>query len=118
MRAIKIDVEKQEVYEVETDGSLKSLYELIKCDCIEKVNIIQRKEVIWVDESGLLKKDPIGAFVFDGYPQVLSGNGLILGLRGPENAPTQLSLGYVQGRVTFKDPSYLPEASFNIHPFN
>jgi hypothetical protein len=37
------------------------------------------RRIAILDDEGLLREEPIGAFTIGNYPQVLSGNGLIIG---------------------------------------
>lgn len=86
MKAIKIDVEKKEIYyvDVETKGGTQvtSIHEHLGCDCFCLGLTIQPQgDHLYVDDEGLLKKfeDVKGVFMIDGQPQPLAGNGLIMG---------------------------------------
>ena len=107
MRAIKIDVIKKEVYEVDIVGDRLSMCKELDADGYDSVRIA-KAEMLWVDGEGLLRKPPLGAFMFHPYPQALPGHGLIIGLCGPENADTKLTLEEVRESVEFVDISELP----------
>ena len=107
MRAIKIDVIKKEVYEVDIVGDRLSMCKELDADGYDSVRIA-KAEMLWVDGEGLLRKPPLGAFMFHPYPQALPGHGLIIGLRGPENADTKLTLEEVRESVEFVGISELP----------
>ncbi len=107
MRAIKIDVIKKEIYEIDIPGDRTSMCKALEADGYDSVRIA-KAEMLWVDGEGLLRKPPLGAFMFHPYPQALPGHGLIIGLRGPENAATKLTLEEVRESVEFVDISELP----------
>ena len=119
MRAIKIDVVKETVEEIEISGSLDSMYAALQCDCICSVGIhLTPCEVLWVDDEGLLK-DPIGAFTIVGYPNPLSGHGIILGVTSSgANRSTKYSADLVRRMVEFTDPKYLPKPEIKVISFN
>lgn len=107
MRAIKIDVIKKEIYEVDIPGDSASMYKELDANDYNSVRIA-RAEILWVDGEGLLRKPPLGAFRFHPYPNALPGHGLIIGLVGPENASSKLTLEEVRESVEFVDISELP----------
>lgn len=118
MKAIKIDVEQKKVYEIEITGTLESMYEAIKCTCVTHIPIVPRREFMWLDDEGLLRKEPLGAFVFAGYPQVLSGNAIILGYQpGGNSLSTDLRVEDIEPKIKWVDVSELPEPSFQVHSF-
>lgn len=66
IKAIKIDVEKQSIYEIEIDNTLQAKYDAIGNDCrlievgayFKHTNILRDfKDVMYVDEESLLKND-------------------------------------------------------------
>jgi hypothetical protein len=72
LNAIKIDVERQEVYSIEVEKSLNGYYNAIGNDCslIEVATYLPSKksrfgDVVYVDEEGLMKK-PMGYFTLFG----------------------------------------------------
>lgn len=109
MKAILIDVEAQELRYVdvikENGSSLQSMYDQIGCDLVEVINIDDQND-LFVDEEGLLKLDENSKFfLYDGFPQPLAGNGLILGLEANEGETiaTTLTLEEVAEKVIFAD---------------
>lgn len=116
MRAIKIDVIKKEIYEVDISGNNRSMNKEIEGNGFDMVRI-SKSEALWVDDEGLRRKPPLGAFTIKWYPQALPGHGLIIGLRGPENTDTRLTLEEVKEMVRFVDISELPLPVITIHSF-
>lgn len=114
MRAIKIDVTKKEVYEIQIDGSIQSMHAALECETFDMVRL-SRTEILWVDDEGLLKKNPVGAFKIDTYPQLLSGHGLIIGIDpGGYNVETKISVEDIKDRIAFKDVDQLPKAALHF----
>lgn len=119
MKAIKIDVVKKEVTEIEINGDIKSMYEALECDFIEGITLIEREEKLWIDEEGLLRDEPLGAFRMLGYPQVLSGHGLVLGITSSgENRGTWLEVDQIKRLVEFVGLDEIPEPSFTVTTFD
>jgi hypothetical protein len=96
MKCIKIDVVSKEVYEIEIEGGLQSMYDALglECEMIEKgfylpiVSAVESKSHIdtcFVDEESLVKGDGYikGAFAFQAAKDNVYGpffnNGLIIG---------------------------------------
>jgi len=109
MKAILIDSKSKTVRYVEVkvnDGSaLQSMYNHIDCDLVEVINIDDKND-LFVDEEGLLKLNKDSQFfLYDGFPQPLAGNGLILGLDEEvgESIETSLSIEEVAEKVLFLD---------------
>lgn len=101
MKAILINPKTKTIEAVETDGSLKDIYRLTECHCIDGVGL-ERRNYIWVDDEGLYNS-PDHIFVVYGTKH-LAGNGLVLGLTGDgDNASTTLTLERVKSIVTFPD---------------
>ena len=111
MKAILIDVIKQEVKEVEHDDTLKSIYNLVDCGTFDVVRIDDINS-IYIDDEGLFIEDQL-YFNYKGTTDSVSlaGNGLILGVddEGETISPT-LMLEEVEQAVTF-----LPKG-FEINP--
>ena len=116
MKAIKIDVIKREVYEIDIPKGLQGLYSALECDMVEIVRINDTED-LYVDEEGLLRHDPIGAFRFKGYDQVLSGHGLVLGNDGEgDSVDTTLTVEYIRDQVRFKEVQDIPEPFMHFFP--
>lgn len=107
MRAIKIDVIKKDIYRVDILGDNVSMKKELDSGGFEMVQI-GKTEALWVDDTGLRRSPPLGAFMYFPYPQALPGHGLIIGLRGPENWDTALTVEKVREVVQFVDVSELP----------
>jgi hypothetical protein len=103
MRAIIINPEDRTITETETDGSLKTLQQIVG-GLIEPVyQGLDDNHHCYVNEEGLLD-DPQYFFMFTDGHQPLAGHGVILSTTddGGE-APCTLSLDWVKERVTFLD---------------
>lgn len=120
MRAIKIDCVKKEIYEIDLPHAEKedysSMYKELDAEGYEGVRM-SKTEMLWVDEAGLRRKPPIGAFRVEWYPQALPGHGLIIGLKGEYNAATELTLEEVRAMVRFVDISELPFPVITVTSF-
>ena len=103
MKAILIDVKKEEVKEVEHDDTLKNIYELVECATFDVVRI-DNTNGIYVDDEGLFVEDQL-FFTYHGdtYSQTLAGNGLILGVDSEGNsiAPT-ITVEEVEEAIDFE----------------
>lgn len=110
MKAILIDAGAQEVREIEIQPdengcTLSAIYAAIGCELIDVVRIT-RTDAIFVDDVGLLRAENefMPFFLWDGYPNPLAGNGLILGSdeNGNSAEPT-VTHEWVRKRVEFLD---------------
>jgi hypothetical protein len=115
LKAILIDSKERTITQVETDGSLESIYKLLGVEGIEAVHVQDRlnnTDTLYVDEKGLLKTytdedgneiDP-PAFAFEkGYGYPLVGNGLIIGTgEEGESVSATSSVQFVRDIVRFK----------------
>ena len=106
--AIKIDVEKQEVYSIEIDKGLKGLYTAIGCTCVDRIVLDDRND-LWLDDEGLLKNPQPDKFSVKGYVRPLAGNALICGYnRDGETISTTLKPEQIQPLITFWGELELP----------
>lgn len=108
MKAIKIDVEKKEVYFVEIDkkDELKSIYKHLGANMFEVALTLRgQNDMVYVDEEGLLKpKNKIpGWFMIEGQPQPLAGHGLVVGCNPNTGASRDVkcTIEFIQGVVQF-----------------
>jgi hypothetical protein len=104
MRAIVINAEQRAVSEVEIDGSLKSLQQVVG-GLIDAVypGLEGTDHHCYVNDEGLLN-NPQHFFMLRNGHQPLAGNGVILSTTGEgEEAPSTLSVEWVKERVTFMD---------------
>ena len=111
IKAILIDVEKQEVKEVEHDNSLQNIYDLLFCRTFDVVRIDDVNS-IFVDDEGILKDNLYFEYSASDRVFQLAGNGLILGVddEGNSISPT-LTVEDVKSKVNF-----LPEG-FKVEPY-
>jgi hypothetical protein len=81
--AIRIDATTRTVRLVTMGTALADFYREIGCSTIEAVHLrgIAPGDLLYVDEEGLLTPGK-NFFVFDGYPQPIAGNGIIIGHDG------------------------------------
>jgi hypothetical protein len=116
IKAIKIDVTKKQVYEVEIDGSLAAYYKELECDLIEKYSLTNKQDLIideegWVKNSTQFEKD---CFSIDGVGQLFKGHGLIVDFTpGGSWVSTTAKLDIVRMLVTFHQFNYDDEC---YHP--
>lgn len=98
MKAILIDAYIRTVSEVEYEGSLNSIYALLKCEIIEAVRISE-SDSIYVDEEGMINGTEVG-FLFAGRP--LFGSGLVIGVDEEGNdTPPVITIDEVKRLVHF-----------------
>lgn len=117
MKAIKIDVIKKEVYEVEITADIRTFYKHLECDCFCQVGKrLPNGDMLLVDDNGLLIEEPLGVFEFGTYPQPLSGHGLMVGTsQSGETIPVKSTIEYVKSAVRFTGLRPLPEPKIEIH---
>ena len=83
IKAIKIDAENRDVYEVELDGTLENYYKEIGCRLIEKISIVNKHDLI-IDEEATFKFERldelriIHGFQLLGIDNPIIGNALIV----------------------------------------
>ena len=95
----KIDVTLKTVEPI-TINSWKDIAPALNCDLFDLVNISET-DGIFVDDEGFLKPQ-VGYFVFEGYPGVLAGHGIVSGTdeAGESIAPT-LTIEQVRAKIIF-----------------
>ena len=102
-KGILIDVHNREIKEVQIEKGIQSIYEQIKCDTFDCVQIHEENDV-YVDDNGLSGlTDKSMFFSYKGYPDPLPSNGLILGIdhETGESIDTTLTIEDVRKNVTF-----------------
>jgi hypothetical protein len=113
IRAIKIDVIKKDVYEVEIPKGLNGIYEQLDCELITLPVILENEDGLYIDDEGLLREpeDQYGAFMFSDYPsQPLFGHGLIIGCDDTGDQANALStVENIKSKVTFLNIDNLKE---------
>ena len=101
MKAILIDVHNKDIKEIEHDGKLENIYDLINCRAFDLVTI-DDVNAIFVDDEGILKDNLY--FEYSGNERVMqfAGSGLVLGYNGEgKTISTILSVEDVKGKVRF-----------------
>ena len=118
LKGVLINSETKEIKEVlieqdENGSNLASIYAILNCTTIEAAErsmFDPLHHTLYVDEEGLLKDNPKGAFQIGGVGQVLSGNGLILGLDIEGNSISHnLRLNVLEALIHWRDTTDLPE---------
>jgi hypothetical protein len=105
MKAIKIDVVKKEVYEVEISSDIKTMHKQLECSCFAAAGHLKNKDMLLVDDEGLLVEKPLGFFIISGYPNLLSGHGLVVGVsRSGATVPAKSTADGIKQMVEFIDP--------------
>lgn len=107
MKGYLIDPFNRTIEEVEHDGSLDSIYQLIDVQCFACAAFDDQGNTAYVDDEGLFKDDQ-EFFYMPHYPQPLAGKGLILGCNeiGESQSPT-VSLDEVRAKVIFMSPRHV-----------
>jgi hypothetical protein len=79
IQAIKIDVDKKQVYPVTVENTLQGIYSALGrgCDIVEQV-YLDRKTTLLVDEEGTFKADK--AFFILNENATICQNGLVVGV--------------------------------------
>lgn len=111
--AIKIDVVKQEVYQVQIENNLDAMYIVIDCQIVERV-VINRKNNLWLDEEGLLHHPQPPKFWMKGANAPFTGNGLICGFNGEgQIVSTTLTAEEIESRILFLGNAHIePQCGF------
>lgn len=106
LKAILIDVYSETIKEVEVikcnGNHLDSINEHIGCSYFTCVRI-DNQNSIFVDDEGFLRLNQSSKFfIYDGYPQPLTGNGLIIGNNSQgDSIDTTLSIEEISKKITF-----------------
>ena len=80
-KAIKIDVIKKDVYEIELSDDYKAIYGAIgnDCRCFCVPIEFENGDALYSDEEGLLHEKMEGCFMMENWISPLVGNAIILG---------------------------------------
>jgi hypothetical protein len=100
---ILIDAENQKIETVLIGEGIQPIYDAVKCDRFECVDI-DGVNTIYVDEEGLFNLTPNSMFfTFEGAHQPFAGNGLIMGTdeETGESIDSTLTLDEVRAKVNF-----------------
>lgn len=107
MKLILIDPSTKSVSEVEYDGAYKTLAALLGCSLLDSVRLNGVDgDRLFVDDEGLLTNpNPFGYFRIAGYPGMLAGKALAVGIddEGDTVPPRMLTVENLRENVTFID---------------
>lgn len=105
MKAILIDAINQQVREVDHDGTLESLRQLVSCEIVEMVSMdssSKSRNVMYVDEEGHINGTKYGFLLINKAESPFAGNGLIVGLgKEGEDTDTDFIVEEVKAAVYF-----------------
>ncbi len=101
MKAILIDAQNKRIVLVEVrKDNIEDYHQLLKCDIFTSGKSFDNRDVMFVDDEGLIRGEVTEAFTFDG--QLFAGNGLIVGgTPSGEGADAKTTLGALAGRIAF-----------------
>lgn len=118
MKAFKIDVISKLVYAVDIpNDSIEHIYKALDCDTFD---VIMPKGSpkglsVYIDDEGLYRNPPLGVFAINGYPQALSGHGLVLGVDSSGNScDAPISLKKLKENVHWLEEGKLPKPGFKL----
>jgi hypothetical protein len=114
VRAIKIDVIKHEVYNVDIQTGIDDIYKQLECETFTIPYAHENGDGLYVDDESLVKgpESLIGGFAYKEYPhQPLFGHGLIIGVDEDGNSKdAQSNLEKIKKNVVFiKDMKFLTD---------
>ena len=87
MKAYLINPFTETTEEIDYDGNLDTLYDLLNCSCVDLVRCVT-DDGVFVDDEGLFVKDQ-KYFLFPGYHSPLAGRGLFVGPTDDEGNSTE-----------------------------
>lgn len=104
-----IDPKEKTITPVLMDTSdYKNIYKLLDITSPFTVVEIDKTNLVYVDDEGLLKADPRYYFSLEGFPSPLASRGLVLGSdEEGETISTTLSLEALQAMVSFSERKLL-----------
>lgn len=102
LKAILIDPIKKSVGFIEIEDTLEAMYKILDCDTVTCI-YIDKKNAIWLDDNGRIRKDVKDGFLFEGYRAPLAGYGLVLGFSqaSGENEDVSVTIPYIHGRINW-----------------
>ena len=102
MKAILIDSVAREVRAMDiTPPVLEGWYAAIGCDLVTVAVELEEGDAILVDDEGLLRS-PGHFFLYEGFPQPLAGNGLVVGCdEEGDTVDVKADIKYIRERVRF-----------------
>jgi hypothetical protein len=124
MKAIKIDTIAKDVYLVDIDNTLESIYSNVDCEVFTCPVILKNNDALYVDDEGLFNNDGSsykGCFVFNNGYQPYYGHGLIVGnTEDGESAEVLSFVKDIKEKVTFLDYAegkHILEQLKNVKPY-
>ena len=105
-KAIKIDVVKQDVYEIELSDDYKAIYGAIGNGCTIFCAPIEFEngDTLYSDEEGLLHEKMVGCFMMENWKYPLVGNAIILGTDDEgDSIDAKSTIEEIKNKVTFYD---------------
>ena len=98
-----VDVSNETVTEVALTDDYRDIYKFLHCDCFTTVRLNTEMDSLFVDDNGLFKPGN-RLFQLQNYPQLLSGNGLVLGMRPDgETAAPAMDFNVFRQMIGFTD---------------
>jgi hypothetical protein len=112
VRAIKIDVIKHDVYNVDIQTGIDDIYKQLECETFTVPYAHANGDALYLDDETLVKgpESLIGAFAYKDYPnQPLFGHGLIIGVdENGESQDAQSEIEKIKKNVVFlKDLAFV-----------
>jgi hypothetical protein len=105
MKAIKIDVEKQEVSIIEIEKGLRAIYDAIGngCNCITAPISYENDDTMYCDDEALLNPENIkGGFMYPNWSYPIVSNALIMGTdEDGESTDCQSTLEEIKKGIRF-----------------
>ena len=105
-KAIKIDVVKQDVYEIELSDDYKAIYGAIGNGCTIFCAPVEFEngDTLYSDEEGLLHKKMEGCFMMENWKYPLVGNAIILGTDDEgDSIDAKSTIEEIKNKITFYD---------------
>ncbi len=107
MKAILIDAVNKRIEEVEHNGTLQGVYELVSCDLVDRFYV--GRECVYIDDEGLYNSPNVG-FYYNGY--LYRGNGLVVGTNLDDGSDSEVEMSLEDAKKLFsfpvcKDEKYL-----------
>lgn len=119
VKAVFIDVVSKTITDIEISTSIADIYDRLDCTTFDMIcpKNAPRGLTIYIDDAGLLRDVPLGAFSVRGFDQVLSGHGLVVGTDDEGNtSDCPQTAAQIAINVRFEDTHYLPLPGFLVTP--
>lgn len=119
VKAIFIDVINKTITDIEIEKGIEAVFEKLDCTAFDAIcpKGAPAGLTVYIDDEGLLREPPLGAFYVRGFEQVLSGHGLIVGTDDEgETVDAPCTSAQMKVNIRFEDTHYLPEPGFIFLP--